>query len=740
MILEENIDKKKQQVEKQMGCMAGFLQIFDRHQLLAGKRIYTTKRLPSSPVTDSASSQELSTLSLSKEGELDKKVQSSPECVKSSPEPATAPKISIDSELKEGLKSIWKFRESPRLSLDSRAIVDGKGSLYPREIRTNAAFLSATRLENDAEEDENDKQRRSPSVVARLMGLEALPESTIREPLKKPELRRSSSESRSRELLQSRLIDGNIFKQKQFNVGNCNVNNAEVHRSEARVLNQTMRKKSEQVLTTSSPWKSQQQRKNFFDSQDFFPEPKQTGCGSPYKELEKRLKMRGISEPAEDLETLKQILEALQLKGLLHSRRRVQQINNRNFIFEETPIVIMKPSKRQSPPSNVRSKGVIRRNNNVSGESLSPVRGKQFRQVNDRSPKREMRFSNPMSPDRNENNVKSPCSPMRRKPLTVETQRKRNDSVEQRRSSPVHSPKINARKNGSDQINRSSQKINRISMAEISYHSDDVSSSVSESSFSTTSQLNTKLKTEDYKEGKNLLARCDKLLNSIAEISTTESQPSPVSVLDSSFYKDELSPLKRRIDFKDQSTELEEDINWSPLFSPVPLQSNDADFVYVSEIVQASNYISDDETDLFYLLEKQCYKNDSANVSRLHRQLVFDTVTEILNKKKQLPPWKAGCNICPKTGKPWFRQIWLEFLKIREQSPAENLLQVICGVLKKDLADETNNGWGDYAMETSEMVLDIERLIFKDLVGDTIRDLATFAWKNKGFIPKKLVF
>lgn len=58
---------------------------------------------------------------------------------------------------------------------------------------------------------------------------------------------------------------------------------------------------------------------------------------------------------------------------------------------------------------------------------------------------------------------------------------------------------------------------------------------------------------EEYKEGRSLLERCDKLLHSIAEITATELQPSPVSVLDSSFYKDESSPspvLKRSIDFK----------------------------------------------------------------------------------------------------------------------------------------------------------------------------------------------
>lgn len=42
--------KLEKHIEKQMGCMAGFLQIFDRHQLLNGKRLYSAKRLPPSVV------------------------------------------------------------------------------------------------------------------------------------------------------------------------------------------------------------------------------------------------------------------------------------------------------------------------------------------------------------------------------------------------------------------------------------------------------------------------------------------------------------------------------------------------------------------------------------------------------------------------------------------------------------------------------------------------------------------
>ena len=43
--------KLEKQIDKQMGCMTGFLQIFDRHQILTGKRIYSTKRLPPTPVS-----------------------------------------------------------------------------------------------------------------------------------------------------------------------------------------------------------------------------------------------------------------------------------------------------------------------------------------------------------------------------------------------------------------------------------------------------------------------------------------------------------------------------------------------------------------------------------------------------------------------------------------------------------------------------------------------------------------
>ncbi|KAA8543302.1 hypothetical protein F0562_021203 [Nyssa sinensis] len=229
-------------------------------------------------------------------------------------------------------------------------------------------------------------------------------------------------------------------------------------------------------------------------------------------------------------------------------------------------------------------------------------------------------------------------------------------------------------------------------------------------------------------------------------MNAAELQPSPVSVLE---YKDESScpspVMKRSIDFKDQPGGLEEEI-WSPAISPIQLKSeevsDDCDFVYISEIFRACNYLPED-TDIFLLLEKQQYLKgkDTSKVSTLGRRLIFDTICEILDRNRQLPPWKVFSWSNSSIAKPSLQQIWSEFQRIRERDTAEDLFEIICGVLRKDLAGDAINGWGDSPVEMSEAVLDIERLIFKDLVAETIRDLAAFTGKSIVSAPcRKLVF
>ncbi|KAJ6708972.1 LONGIFOLIA PROTEIN [Salix koriyanagi] len=424
--------------------------------------------------------------------------------------------------------------------------------------------------------------------------------------------------------------------------------------------------------------------------------------------------MRGIDEPSKDLETLKHILEALQLKGLLHSNRPANQINQRNFVYEESPIVLMKPAK--SPASMYRPAGRI---------------------IND----------SPLS-------TYKPRPGARRYPNYAESL----PAMSPRRERPEIEK--NARGQVRDQT--TTRTLSRKPTAEI-YRKDDKSfvsaeddlSTFSESSISTSSHTDIeRSKPEDYNDGRNLLERCDKLLHSIAEITANELQPSPVSVLDSSFYKEESSPspvMKRTVDFEaqlhfinmvnydlscsnlktDQLEEVEDDI-WSTPISPAESNSDDCDLVYISDIIRASNCLPED-SDIFLLLEKQqCLKGkDTSKVSTLQRKLVFDTITEILNRRRHLPPWKAISLTNPASGPISLQQIWSEFQRIQERDASDDLFEVICGVLRKDLAGDTVNGWGDCPIDMSESVLDIERLIFKDLIGETIRDLAGFGRKGK---------
>ena len=95
--------------------------------------------------------------------------------------------------------------------------------------------------------------------------------------------------------------------------------------------------------------------------------------------------MRGIEEPSKDLETLKHILEALQFKGLLHSKNAKNQMSHQNFVYDrngESPIIVMKPTRspasrisrggNKSLPSSFRSRPGPRRNTNEVSPAVSP--------------------------------------------------------------------------------------------------------------------------------------------------------------------------------------------------------------------------------------------------------------------------------------------------------------------------------------------------------------------------------
>ncbi|GJS89156.1 protein longifolia 1, partial [Tanacetum coccineum] len=533
LIQDQNLEK---QIQKQIGCMSGFLHIFDRQQILSGKRVYSHKRLPPSTVSSPVKSvQSTGTVTPTKSPvsplphqQVAVGVPESPDRFRTSPVPVTPPKSPLPLplfEIKEGgMKNSWKFcKEMPRLSLDSRAIVDSKGSLCAKPDKGPNA--------------------RSPSVIARLMGLEQLPSENGKSSpgnVKEPKLRRSASESRvSKDLFHShsRYIDGNgnsIQTTQQFQI-KTNLNDTSAVKDNVSNNKYAYSSKSQKINDSSktNQWRSPQQRRSFFDSTDFFPEPKQAPASLPvYGES---------GEQTNDLETLKNILEALQLKGLLHSKRPspIRENNSRNFVYDDPNVVLTKPWR--SPAATIRSFG----NKSCSSPSVSPRS-----RVADRSGR------SPVKSRVDNNNSRNCNTIVKKKPLSIDTQRSFND-----RNSPINSPRVTPKRNGYDQsvTNRSLRNSRQPELVKVprNFMTEDETSSFSESSGSTTSHSD-----PENRDGKSLLARCDKLLSSIAEMnSLAESQaslgsilPSPVSVLDSMFDKDESSSpspvMKRSIHFK----------------------------------------------------------------------------------------------------------------------------------------------------------------------------------------------
>ncbi|RWW17989.1 hypothetical protein GW17_00018057 [Ensete ventricosum] len=842
---------EEQRLERQMGCMAGFLHLFDRHQILAGRRRYSTRSLPTYSATGSTSP---SASSVASSASLF--MESHPPSRPLEPRPSSPERSSVSEtparrslllpltvfEVADGARTTWRIRDSPRLSLDSRAVVDARGKLRPREIRTAVPVTPGN--QSDAS-DAGEEQRRSPSVVVRLMGLNSLPSSGGAGGAEQDgaELRRSASESQVRRDPSSYgFADAGSFH-KPSPQGEATPISAEeffktVNLARFR-LNDAKKAKPASRSTLLQPL----QRKIFFDAEDFFPEPKRSAA--LYCEIEKRLRMRGIDDPAKNLETLKQILEAVQLKGLLHSKPSYHHvIDRRNLTYDhESPIVVMKPTSRsprrpssETPPPR----------SGAACKSAGPVRRERAAVERTTKEGNERKYRAPISPE-------SPSSAVHRRPLNAATQK---SAQPQRRVSTVGSPKSSPKRVGSDPLAVRSPRSRRptsASPAEEKVHApaaDDSSNSLSESSVSASSQLDLEVqqpipsaptqsssmswnfefvmtrtvddhlmqrsRAEECRSGASLLERCDKLLHSIAAFTAADQQPSPVSVLDSSSYfgddggSPSPSPLaKRSIYFKgkkdqqnssapltglrlmgpksdlkptasscfesvvafanidailsaDQPAADEwEELEWSP---PASTNHGDADggpdavdhdYAYVRDVVRARRRYGDVSDAVYAALEKGCRRRragDATKAARLHCRLVFDTVAEILDRKRRVSPWEAfssppaaggGGDVEADEEEALLRQVWAEVRRIREQvAETDDQDAVACCAVRKDMAGGlAADRWDRHAAEMSDAVRQIERQIFKDLVADTIRDLAAGVPESRPLLPRrKLVF
>nr|CAD1822496.1 unnamed protein product [Ananas comosus var. bracteatus] len=106
-----------------------------------------------------------------------------------------------------------------------------------------------------------------------------------------------------------------------------------------------------------------------------------------------------------------------------------------------------------------------------------------------------------------------------------------------------------------------------------------------------------------------------------------------------------------------------------------------------------------------------------------------------LRTRRSAPP--------PSAPRSLVRHVWGEVRRMREPVAAagggEDVDEVACGAIRRDVADDV--AWARPSAELSDAVLRIERLIFKDLVADTIRCLADVASLPRAHLPRRrLVF
>ncbi|KAG0455055.1 hypothetical protein HPP92_024347 [Vanilla planifolia] len=630
------LEEKK--FEGHMGCMAGFLQLFDRPYFVTGKRCYFSNGAPilsASGSTSASESSEVSTVSLE---------------TNSAEENALRFPV---FELIDGVNTPWKFKEAPRLSLDGRTIVDAKGNLNPREI-------PAKRVASEQGE-VLEKKRRSPSVVARLMGLEVLPCTGV-EPPKRAELRRSVSESQIRfQKPSSKTLDDISWPQKLHYSGTM---------AQERDLNADI-------------------------------------VGSFYGEIEKRLRMRGIQEPARDLQKLKQILEVLQLKGLLHSKSTEKATGPLQSVAAcRSPIVLMKPIPAHRPRLT-RTEAPTLLSTSIPPRRRPPP----ARSIPSNSVPHDRRMQRSPEP------VKAPTSPsgspMRRRQLTVECQK---NACPQRRIQTVNFP---------EESN---------STAEMQSKIDEVCSPAAVNKTTSASQPN--FESEMMQTRRKLLERCDKLLHNIAAFTSSadkviaaEQHASPVSVLHPSL-PDDRCP----VDLKDGSADREDDhgvrvepVRWIVLSDSIDgsheesgSDNGESDYAYVrSVLLESSRHLS--AADAFAAVEKR--HHSSSSPSPLHRRLVFDAVREIVERKRDSS----------------LRKVWDELSRFREGTAAVE--GDVMEVARKDLLTSAKAGGEGWEVarwdEMSQAALRIERLVFKDLVVETIREMANLAGRINRWTPPR---
>lgn len=235
-----------------------------------------------------------------------------------------APRFSYDG--RESIKSTIKLKELPRLSLDSK-VHSMRGSTT--EMKSNYLLGDMQRVNGNSsilnQQQEPGSNKRPSSLIAKLMGLEAFPDSMSTN-------RNQPNQNESLPDVQFDAISGlskTTLKNKQNQTSGSPRNSIKEPVS-PRIKNANSVKKptsSSKFPIEPAPWQQQEGSKGQTPASLSQETPTRASNSSlsVYGEIEKRLAQLEFKKSGKDLRALKQILEAMQkTKEILESREEDQ--------------------------------------------------------------------------------------------------------------------------------------------------------------------------------------------------------------------------------------------------------------------------------------------------------------------------------------------------------------------------------------------------------------------------------
>lgn len=777
-----------------------------------------------------------------------------------------APRFSYDGrESRDKLKSSVRLKELPRLSLDSR-----ESSIRRSAIESRKNFLRDTQRSNETSgqivnlNQEPGSNKRPSGLVARLMGLEALPDPNTLNQGEVVKIKTYQDDNLVTISTSSRT--GEEIKHSQISSSPKNSLKAPASPRTGIASTVTKSPLSSRLPLEPAPWRqeggSRGSRETALKSKE---SPTTTPHASPsvYGEIEKRLTELEFKKSGKDLRALKQILEAMQ-----KTRKRLENAEQPlNFESKsskcnpdygswdqhnhpvspstkgtsppkrgEFPIMVIKPAKFIGKPRILEAKEIsglqtlrtgkfADRNNHLrdpSGEPLPFIDKK----TNARTlgPTQSSKVPENMTGERltSSRRISGSGSPRlqsekqemekQSSPSTPSTDfsRVRKQSIKQPIRSNRITRKAKSKSTNPQQTDDQSCGFSR-ETRNLSQQGDTVSMQ-SEISTSLASQNDTEVTSRDWNCKISICqpndynaSKCAARFtedSSIAELATsTLEQPSPVSVLDATFYgEDSPSPVKKISNaFTDYDTLTCDETEWNQegmihLLNSTrtnywsefnhdklenirhlvhritqlnathtetttddttpPCESRHPDHRYITEIFLASGFLELGsntvaiqlhssghllDPNLFHVLEKTNECTGLANhelheksvgsksSERNRRKLIFDTVGEILVCKLALTGsselWTSSNKAQGRSpsGEKLLEEVWSEINNLQASSDSglddedDELISIISTDVNQKSAD-----WEGHRGELPGLVLDIERLIFKDLISEVV--------------------